>query len=152
MGVFKNEYYLHSEKSKQTLYEHSIRRFKEKNYRVKITEDGFKVYKKQNPSFYRRTPYQGVFVGEITENENGCEVKLTSRISYFFLVIMLVLLNTHVIFPTLLYLAFLIFGNPINEILFLPLLSIILICALFIALYIVPRKSEEELVKSILIL
>lgn len=153
MGVFKNEYTLQSCKSKQTLYEHNIIRFKDENFKGKITEDGFKVFKRLNRHYiYRTSPYQGVFIGEITENENGCEIKLTSRISYFFLVTLIVFLNTHVIFPMLLCLAFYIFGNPINELLHLPLLSIFLICVFFIVLYVVPRKGEEELVKNILIL
>lgn len=153
MSFFKNEYTLQSCKSKQTLYEQNITRFKDENYKGKITEDGFKVFKRQKRHLlYRTSPYQGVFIGEICETENGCEIKLTSRISYFFLVTLIVLLNTNVIFPTLLCLAFYIFGNPINEILHLPLLSIILIFVFFIVLYVVPRKGEEELVKNILIL
>ena len=153
MSFFKNEYTLQSCKSKQTLYEQNITRFYDEDYKGRITSDGFKVFKRQKRHLlYRTSPYQGVFIGEICETENGCEIKLTSRISYFFLVTMIVLLNTNVILPTLLCLAFLVFGNPINEILHLPLLSIILICVFFIVLYVVPRKSEEELVKNILIL
>lgn len=152
MSLFRNEYTLQSCKSKQTLYEQNRTRFKNENYKGKITEDYFKVHKVSKPSFYRRALYQGVFIGEITENENGCEIKLTSRISYFFLITMIVIFNIHIVLPMLLWLAFLIFGNPANEILALPFLSLVLFFIFFIALYFAKRKGEEELVKEILIL
>ena len=66
MSLFRNEYTLQSCKSKQTLYEQNITRFKDENYKGKITEDGFKVFKRQKRHLiYRTSPYQGVFIGEI---------------------------------------------------------------------------------------
>ena len=154
MGVFKNEYYLHSEKSKKELYESNLINFRNERYIGKITEDGFKVIKRRRvqPLRMRSSPYQGVFIGKITETENGCDIKLISRINYFFLTTMMVIINTHVIFPTLLWLIFLISGNSVNEIVSFPTLGLIVISILWIALYFAPRKGEEELVKNILTL
>ena len=157
MALFKNEYVLHSNKSKAALYESNLLNFHSEGYTGQITEDSFKVYKKQflprvMPKLVRRVIDQGVFIGEITETENGCDIKLTERISYFLLGAMGALLTTHVTFPLLLWVGFLIAGEPIHEILTFVLFSLTIGLVICIISYFVPRKSELQLVENILTL
>ena len=157
MSLFKNEYILHSNKSKAELYESNLLNFRAEDYVGKITEDGFKVYKKQflprvMPKLVRRVIYQGVFVGEITEMESGCDIKLTERISYFLLGAMGALLTTHVTFPLLLWAIFFILGEPTHEILAFVLFSLIVGLVICIISYFAPRKGQTQLVENILTL
>lgn len=157
MSLFRNEYYLHSEKSKKELYESNLINFSAEDYTGKITEDGFKVYKKQflprvMPKLVRRVIYQGVFIGEITETENGCDIKLTERISCFLLGAMGILLTTHVSFPLLLWVISLISGEPANEIWGFVLFSLIIGLVICIISYFAPRKGQTQLVENILTL
>lgn len=145
---------IYTEKSKQDLYLSNLRSFKNDGYVGRITEDEFKIYKRQflRPRLFRRIIFQGVFVGKITETENGCKISLLSRVSHFFSTIITILFCTHILCPLFLWALLMILGT--NEIFFLmfALLSSIILTVFLVLGYIAPAKGEEELVKNILAL
>lgn len=143
------------QKSTEELYESNLRNFKSEEFVGKITKDEFKVHRKwyfRKPRLIRHTPFMGVFVGKITETEIGCDITLTTRMSYHFLTIMTILLNTHILIPLLLWMISLFSGNPEYVFLQSALFSSIIMTVIIVAGYIAPLKGEELLVKNILLI